>query len=55
MPEEERKAFYNAIAEQLPVNRAGKPEDVAERVIYLLRNRFSTGEIIHVEGGHKLI
>ncbi|WP_080875312.1 SDR family oxidoreductase [Oceanobacillus timonensis] len=55
MPEEERKAFYNSIAEMLPVNRAGKPEDVAESVIYLLRNEFSTGEILHVEGGHRLV
>lgn len=53
--EEERKAFYDAIAEQLPLNRAGQPEDVAEGVIYLLRNHFSTGEILHVEGGHRLI
>lgn len=55
MPEEERKEFYDSIGDALPVNRAGKPEDVAESVMYLLRNEFSTGEILHVEGGHRLI
>lgn len=55
MSEEDRKEFYNSIAEQLPVNRVGQPEDVAEGVIYLLRNGFSTGEVLHVEGGHRLI
>src|SRR5699024_3552043 len=49
MPEEERKEFYNGVAEQLPLNRVGQPEDMAESVIYLLRNNFSTGEILHVE------
>lgn len=55
MPEEERKEFYDSIGDALPVNRAGKPEDVAESVMYLLRNEFSTGEMLHVEGGHRLI
>jgi len=52
---EERKEFYNGVAEGLPLNRVGQSEDVAESVIYLLRNNFSTGEILHVEGGHRLV
>ncbi|SDJ10783.1 Enoyl-(Acyl carrier protein) reductase [Natribacillus halophilus] len=55
MAEEDRKAFYDAVGGQLPMNRVGQPEDVAESVIYLLRNGFSTGETLHVEGGHRLI
>ncbi|MBY7145111.1 SDR family oxidoreductase [Virgibacillus sp. NKC19-3] len=55
MPEDERKAFYDAVGGQLPMKRVGQPEDVAESVIYLLRNGFSTGEVLHVEGGHRLI
>lgn len=55
MSEDERKEFYNSIADMLPVNRAGQPVDVAEGVMYLLRNNFSTGEILHDEGGHRLI
>lgn len=54
MSEEERNEFYNGVAEGLPLNRVGQSEDVAESVIYLLRNNFTTGEILHVEGGHRL-
>lgn len=55
MSPEEREEFYNGVAEGLPLNRVGQPEDVAEGVIYLLRNNFTTGEILHIEGGHRLV
>ncbi|HIV82667.1 MAG TPA: SDR family oxidoreductase [Candidatus Salinicoccus merdavium] len=55
MTEEERKEFYDSVSGNLPLNRVGQPKDVAESVIYLLRNNFSTGEILHVEGGHRLV
>ncbi|MDN6641032.1 MAG: SDR family oxidoreductase [Staphylococcus equorum] len=55
MAEAERNEFYQDMAKQLPLNRVGQSEDVADSVIYLMKNSFVTGEIVHNEGGHRLI
>jgi hypothetical protein len=34
-----------------PLNRHGDPEDIAEAVLFLLRSRFITGQVIYVDGG----
>jgi NAD(P)-dependent dehydrogenase (short-subunit alcohol dehydrogenase family) len=51
MPEEQRKAMFNAIAQQLPVGRVAQPEDIAETYVYLAKNGFTTGSVILIEGG----
>jgi NAD(P)-dependent dehydrogenase (short-subunit alcohol dehydrogenase family) len=51
LPEAERKATFAQIGARLPVGRVGKPEDIAEAYLYLMRNGFSTGETIVVDGG----
>jgi len=33
-----------------PVGRVGEPEDLAETYLYLMRERFSTGAMIVVDG-----
>jgi pteridine reductase len=49
-PEEQQ-----AIIARTPLARAGKPEDVAAAVLWLVRDaRFVTGEIIRVDGGRSL-
>jgi NAD(P)-dependent dehydrogenase (short-subunit alcohol dehydrogenase family) len=44
-----------AMARRLPVGRVGRPEDIAEAIAFLMGNGFTTGEVLHVEGGHRLI
>jgi NAD(P)-dependent dehydrogenase (short-subunit alcohol dehydrogenase family) len=39
----------------LPVRRVGEPEDLAETYLYLMRERFSTGAMIVVDGGGTLV
>lgn len=55
MPEEEREEMFQALAEKLPVRRVGRPEDVAQTVLYLMGNGYTTGTVIHVDGGHLLV
>ena len=44
-----------AILEQVPLARAGKPEDIAGCVLYLLRDApYVTGQIIAVDGGRSI-
>lgn len=45
---EERFAAY---AKTLPVQRIGQPRDVAEAILYLMTNEFTTGTTLFVDGG----
>lgn len=44
-----------AMARRLPVGRVGRPEDIADAICFLMGNGYTTGEVLHVEGGHRLI
>lgn len=47
LSKEEKEAFY----EGLSLPRAGLPEEIAEAVLFLLRDGYVTGQIIRVDGG----
>jgi NAD(P)-dependent dehydrogenase (short-subunit alcohol dehydrogenase family) len=55
VPEEQRKAFFAAVSEQLPVRRIGPLKDMADAALYLMQNSFITGTVLHVDGGHRLV
>lgn len=45
----------NKIIEQIPLGRQGEPQDIANAVLYLVRDaRYVTGQIIVVDGGRSL-
>jgi NAD(P)-dependent dehydrogenase (short-subunit alcohol dehydrogenase family) len=46
---------YDETARQLPVQRVGEPEDIAEAYVYLMNQGYSTGSIVSVDGGHVLV
>jgi NAD(P)-dependent dehydrogenase (short-subunit alcohol dehydrogenase family) len=52
---ERKREMLNRMATQLPVGRIGRVEDIAETVLYLMKNRFSTGTVVDVDGGHRLM
>jgi NAD(P)-dependent dehydrogenase (short-subunit alcohol dehydrogenase family) len=43
----------NAMAKGLPLGRLGRPEDIAQAIVFLASSNaaFMTGEIVHVNGG----
>lgn len=43
------------MAKRLPVGRIGQPEDIADAILFLMRNGFVTGTVLHVEGGQRLV
>ena len=51
VPEAERLATFQRIGARLPVGRVGKPEDIAEAYLYVMKTGFSTGETIVVDSG----
>ncbi|WP_027233053.1 SDR family oxidoreductase [Phyllobacterium sp. UNC302MFCol5.2] len=52
---EAKQATLEAMAKRLPAGRVGQPEDIADAIRFLIGNGFTTGSILHVEGGHRLI
>jgi NAD(P)-dependent dehydrogenase (short-subunit alcohol dehydrogenase family) len=50
----QREAFA-ARAAKLPVGRIGRPEEVAEAVLFLMTNGFVTGTVLPIDGGGGLV
>lgn len=46
-----RKEIYRNMTSGNPIPRAGRPEEVADAVLFLIRNEFVTGATIDVDGG----
>jgi NAD(P)-dependent dehydrogenase (short-subunit alcohol dehydrogenase family) len=55
MSEPDRNGLFEKAGQALPVGRVGEPEDLAETYLYLMRERFSTGAMIVVDGGSTLV
>jgi NAD(P)-dependent dehydrogenase (short-subunit alcohol dehydrogenase family) len=51
IPEEKRRAMFEATAAELPVKRIGQPKDVANAILYLAATPFASGSTVLVDGG----
>ena len=51
MLETDREALYQQTAERLPVGHVGKPAEIAEAYLYLMRQSYATGQVLVVDGG----
>jgi NAD(P)-dependent dehydrogenase (short-subunit alcohol dehydrogenase family) len=51
MTESARETMYRDAAQRLPVGRVGEADDLAETYLYLMREGFSTGQVLVVDGG----
>lgn len=52
---EAKSGFFADMAARLPAKRIATPADIAPAFIYLMESEFTTGETIHIDGGHSLI
>lgn len=50
-----RAKTYEAMAQIVPVQRVGTPEDIAQAVALCVANGFMTGAIVDVDGGRSLV
>jgi NAD(P)-dependent dehydrogenase (short-subunit alcohol dehydrogenase family) len=55
MSEADRAAMYRDVGAALPVRRVGEVADIAATHLYLMRENFSTGQTIVVDGGAVLV
>jgi NAD(P)-dependent dehydrogenase (short-subunit alcohol dehydrogenase family) len=46
---------FAAVAAKLPTRALARPEQVADAVLFLMGNEAITGEVVHVDGGGRLV
>jgi len=54
MPEDQRRAYFDTLAAVTPVRRVGRPEDVADAIVYLAGAGFVSGTVLECTGGAHL-
>jgi NAD(P)-dependent dehydrogenase (short-subunit alcohol dehydrogenase family) len=47
--------MYREVGATLPVRQVGEVDDIAQAYLYLMRERYSTGQVIVVDGGTVLV
>ena len=55
MPEDQKRETFNKFAAATPVGRVGRPEDIAESIVFLIGNSFMTGCVLECDGGLRLV
>jgi NAD(P)-dependent dehydrogenase (short-subunit alcohol dehydrogenase family) len=51
MRAEDRQAMFDRVVARLPARRVGQPEDIAQAILFVATNGFTTGATITVDGG----
>jgi NAD(P)-dependent dehydrogenase (short-subunit alcohol dehydrogenase family) len=51
----DRDTMYETVANGLPLKRMGEAEDIAQTYLYLIKQPFSTGQVIIADGGYVLV
>jgi NAD(P)-dependent dehydrogenase (short-subunit alcohol dehydrogenase family) len=54
VPEDDRRATFDAFAKRAPVGRIGNANDVAQAIVTLIENDFITGIVLPCDGGLRL-
>jgi NAD(P)-dependent dehydrogenase (short-subunit alcohol dehydrogenase family) len=50
-----RDAMVEAMAKRVPLGRGARPEEIADAVLFLMRNDYVTGSTLTVDGGISLV
>jgi NAD(P)-dependent dehydrogenase (short-subunit alcohol dehydrogenase family) len=53
--QEGKAAILQGVADQLPAGRVGRPEELGAAILFLMTNGYVTGEVLHVDGGGRLV
>jgi NAD(P)-dependent dehydrogenase (short-subunit alcohol dehydrogenase family) len=52
-PPGEGEEYLARLAQRIPLQRSGSPEEVVKALLYLLDAEFVTGQILFVDGGER--
>ena len=51
----DQEAYYQRLGGSLPTGRVGEPEHAAQAIVFAMQNDYLTGEVLHVDGGARLV
>jgi NAD(P)-dependent dehydrogenase (short-subunit alcohol dehydrogenase family) len=54
LPEKEKHETFKQYATQIPAGRVGKPDEIANAILFLAGNEYMTGKVIGCDGGMSL-
>lgn len=54
VPEDARNEMYQSTGDSLPIGRVGETAEIAQAVLYLMTNSYTTGQVLSVDGGHMI-
>jgi NAD(P)-dependent dehydrogenase (short-subunit alcohol dehydrogenase family) len=52
---EARTEILTEVARSLPGGRIGRPDEVADAIVFLLGNHYMNGEVLHIDGGGRFV
>lgn len=55
MNEADREGFFNHLENTLLLKRVGQPEDIAQAFVYLMKQSYTTGQSLIIDGGAVLV
>jgi NAD(P)-dependent dehydrogenase (short-subunit alcohol dehydrogenase family) len=55
MSSTEREQLFESVGKRLPVGRVGEAHDIAQAYLFLMKEEFSTGQTVVVDGGTVLV
>ena len=55
MTAEQKQSTLRKFAAATPAGRVGKPEDIAQSIVFLIGNTFMTGCVLECDGGLRLV
>jgi len=55
MSSAEREQLFESVGKRLPVGRVGEAQDIAQVFLFLMKEGFSTGQTVVVDGGTVLV
>jgi NAD(P)-dependent dehydrogenase (short-subunit alcohol dehydrogenase family) len=55
LPSDGREEQFQRMTRHQPLARIGEPQEVAEAYLYLMRGGYTTGQVLHVDGGGSIV
>jgi NAD(P)-dependent dehydrogenase (short-subunit alcohol dehydrogenase family) len=55
IPADRRAEQFERMTKRQPLPRVGEPSEAAEAYLYLMRAGYTTGQVLHVDGGGSVV
>jgi NAD(P)-dependent dehydrogenase (short-subunit alcohol dehydrogenase family) len=52
---DQQEAYYQRVGSSLPTGRVGEPHEAAHAILFALTHEYLNGEVLHVDGGARLV